>query len=400
MKTKIISLALSLAVTILLGYFLFRGKGPTIQYKTVRVERGSITTTISATGTLNPVVTVLVGSQVSGRVQSIFVDFNFPVTQGQIVAQIDPAPFKAQLTQAKANLKNATANLEIAKVRVKDAQRTLKRHQALFAKKVISEDELDKSLTNHEMAIAQLESAQAQVSQAKANLELAETNLRYTTIHSPVNGIVIARHVDVGQTVAASFQAPILFTIAQNLTKMQLEANVDEADIGQVAVGQKGTFYVDAYPDQTFHGTVAQIRNNPKTIQNVVTYDVIMEVGNPEYKLKPGMTATVSIITAHKEGVLRVPNSAFRFQPEGPPSEDSKSNIENKNSRNNSSLWVLNNYGKLVRITVKPEISDGIFTEIKEGVLREGQEVIVGSLAEGSSPDQKGRARPGHIRFF
>ena len=400
MKAKIIiSLSLILAVTILLGYLLFRGKASTTQYKTVRVERGAITATISATGTLNPLTTVLVGSQVSGRIQSIFVDFNSPVKQGQIVAQIDPAPFKAQFTQAKANLKNAEANLEIAKVRVKDTQRTLKRHQALFARKVISEDELDTALTNYEMAVAQLKSAGAQVDQAKANLELAETNLRYTTIPSPVDGIVIARHVDVGQTVAASFQTPILFTIAQDLTRMQLEANVDEADIGQVTVGQKGTFYVDAYPNETFPGTVSQIRNNPRSIQNVVTYDVIMEVKNPEYKIKPGMTATVSLITAHKEGILKVPTSAFRFQPES-LAEGDKSNRGNRNPGKNNSLWVLNRDRELVQVPVRVGISDGIFTEIKEGSLKEGQEVVIGILDEVSGSGQKGRSQPGRIRFF
>lgn len=400
MKAKIIiSLSLILVIALLLNYLLLREKGSTTQYKTIRVERGTITAAISATGTLNPLTTVLVGSQISGRIQSIFADFNSQVKRGQIIAQIDPESFKAQLTHAKANLKNAVANLEIAKVRVKDTHRTFKRYQTLFARKVISENELDTALTNYEMAVAQLKSAEAQVGQAKANLELAETNLRYTTIHSPVEGIVIARLVDVGQTVAASFQTPVLFTIAQDLTKMQLEANVDEADIGQLVLGQKGTFYVDAYPNQVFQGTVSQIRNNPKTIQNVVTYAVIMEVGNPEFKLKPGMTATVSIVTAHKEGILKVPNSAFRFQPES-LNEGSKSNRGNKGAGKNSSLWVLNPNGGMVMVPVNLGISDGIFTEIKEGALKVGQEVVVGNVAESTEPAQKGRSRLGHIRFF
>jgi HlyD family secretion protein len=398
MKTKIIlSSFLILAVIISVSYFLLRGKGSTPQYKTARVERGAITATISATGTLTPLTTVLVGSQVSGRIQSLFADFNSEVKQDQIVAQIDPASFKAQLTQAKANLKNAAANLEIARVRVKDTRRSLRRYQTLLAKKVISQDQLDTALTNYEMALAQVKSAEAQVGQAKANNALAETNLRYTTIHSPVDGIVIARHVDIGQTVAASFQTPIFFTIAEDLTKMRLEANVDEADIGRVALGQKGTFYVDAYPGRTFQGTVSQIRNNPKTIQNVVTYDVIMEVDNPDFKLKPGMTATASIITAHKEGILRVPNSALRFQPQS-LARGNKNQRRDKEPGMNSSVWALDQYGERVKVPVKRGISDGIFTEIKEGEVKEGQEVIVGGLDKRSGRDKKGRRR--HIRLF
>jgi HlyD family secretion protein len=398
MKTKIVIGSILMGiVAILWGYFFSKAKSPVPRYKTVQVERGDIKAVISATGTLKPLTTVLVGSQVSGRIQALYADFNSQVKKGQVIAQIDPAPFQAQVIQSKAKLENARANLELAKVRVKDTLRTLRRYEALFVQKVISQNELDTALTNYEMAQAQLKSAEAQLGQARANLELAETNLHYTTIHSPVDGIIISREVDVGQTVAASFQTPVLFTIAQDLTKMQLEVNVDEADIGQVAIGQKGTFYVDAYPNQTFQGMVSQIRNNPRIIQNVVTYDVIMEVNNPDLKLKPGMTATVAIITAYKQNVLKVPNRVFRYQPAIQPKDGGNINT-GTNEINKRLVWILDTKGQLRPISVVIGISDGISTEVKEGILQEGQEVVVGSLKESNS--QKPPSRPGRIRFF
>jgi len=392
---------LCLVLTVSLG-LLFLGRGGEISnYRVVRVKRGSITATISATGTLRPLTTVLVGSQVSGRIQAIYVDYNSRVKKGQLIAQIDPAPFQAQLVQAKANLDNALANLEVAKVRLKDRERTLRRYKRLYQERVISQDELDTVLTNYELALAQLKSAQAQVSQARANLELAETNLHYTRIISPVDGIVISREVDVGQTVAARFQTPVLFKIAEDLTKMRLEANVDEADIGQIRVGQRAVFYVDAYPDTPFEAKVSQIRNNPQIIQNVVTYDVIMEVNNADLRLKPGMTATVSIIIAHKEDVLKVPNSAFRFHPSR-ESEDERwgplysSHRQEKGAR---WLWIIDLQGAPLPVRVIPGITDGIYTEILKGPLQEGQEVIIGEAKKGATR-RGGEGRPGRLRFF
>lgn len=327
-------------------------------YRTVKVERGEIRSVVTATGTLNPVITVLVGSQVTGTIKALYADFNSRVKEGQVIAQIDPALFEAQVAQAKANvshaqasvataranLKNAQANLDKAEVAVADAHRTLERNRELMERKVIAQATLDASQANYDSAVAQreiaraqLESAQsqlasseAQLEQAKASLRLAETNLRYTTIRSPVNGIVISRNVDVGQTVAASLQAPTLFTIAKDLTQMQVNTNVSEADIGRIEVGQEATFTVDAYPERTFHGKVQEIRNAPQTIQNVVTYDVIIQVDNKDLKLKPGMTANVSIQIEHRENVLKVPNSALRFKPAFAKKEELNKSDEQK----------------------------------------------------------------------
>ncbi len=319
-------------------------KGKDQRFRLAKVERGEVISMVTASGTINPVITVLVGSQISGTIKALYADFNSRVKEGQVIAQIDPAIFEAQvdkekanvlnaqanLLNAQANLENAKANLVKAEVAVLDAKRNLERNQSLLKKKVIAQATLDTAQTNYEAALAQrevaraqvesakfqIESSKAQLEQAKAALRVAETNLRYTTIRSPVNGIVISRNVDVGQTVAASLQAPTLFTIAKDLTQMQVDTNVSEADIGMVAVGQDATFTVDAYPEKTFRGKVSEIRNAPTTIQNVVTYDVVIQVDNTDLRLKPGMTANVSILVQHREGVLKIPNSALRFRPE------------------------------------------------------------------------------------
>jgi len=319
-------------------------KGTGQKFRAVKVERGEISSVVTATGTINPVITVLVGSQVSGTIKTLHADFNSRVKEGEVIAQIDPSIFEAQVEQGRANvlnaqanllnsqanLKNAQASLTKAEVAVIDAKRTLERNRELMERKVIAQATFDTALTNYDSAIAQrdiaraqlesarfqVESNRAQLEQARAALKLAETNLRYTTIRSPVNGIVISRNVDVGQTVAASLQAPTLFTIAKDLTRMQVDTNVSEADIGRIAVGQEATFTVDAFPEKVFLGRVSEIRNAPITVQNVVTYDVVIQVDNKDLKLKPGMTANVSVMIAHREGILKIPNSALRFQPE------------------------------------------------------------------------------------
>lgn len=369
----IVLLVLLVAGGVTVGYVYYTGRQSPPQYLTARVERGQIATTVSATGTLNAVVTVQVGSQVTGSIAQLFADYNSPVEEGQVIAQIDPASFAARVSQAQANLASAKANVHVAqatmdntqaavetsqanlkseqanvekaRVAVADAERTLARRRGLVSRALASQSDLDAAQTAYDSAVSQLNGAtaqyeaaqgqlksgaaqmrlaaaqhavaQAQVEQAQAALQAADLDLAHTTIHSPVQGIVISRSVDVGQTVSASLQAPTLFLIAQDLTRMQVNTNVSEADIGKVREGQAVTFTVDAYPDQTFMGQVVQVRNAPITVQNVVTYDAVVEVSNPQLQLRPGMTANVSFIVAQRDDTLKVPNAALRFQPEG-----------------------------------------------------------------------------------
>ena len=327
-------MAIGIVILVLAGGFLLYrwiGQGGSNQkFRLVKVERGAVDLVVTATGTINPVINVLVGSQVSGTIKALYADYNSQVKEGRVIAQIDPALFQAQVDQAKANLLNtqasllnAQANLVKAEVAVADAKRNLDRNKPLLERQVIAQATLDTAQVNYDTAVAQIEvaksqveSSKAQVEQAKAALIMAETNLRYATIRSPVNGTVISRNVDVGQTVAASLQAPTLFTIAKDLTKMQVDTNVSEADVGRITVGQDSTFTVDAYAGRTFRGKVSEIRNAPIIVQNVVTYDVVILVDNKDLKLKPGMTANVSVMIAHREGVLKIPNAALRFQPQ------------------------------------------------------------------------------------
>jgi len=326
---------------------------------------------------MNAVVTVLVGTQVSGTIKTLYVDFNSPVKKGQLLAQIDPATFNAQVEQARANLLAAQANVNKAEATLADAKRNFERNKTLFASDFIARSDLDTAQTNFETAAAQVAAARAQAAQAGAALDFAETNLRYTRIVSPVNGTVISRNVDVGQTVAASFQTPTLFTIAQDLKRMQIDTNVDEADIGRIREGQPVTFTVDAYPDMTFKGRVAVVRNAPVTVQNVVTYIVVVNVDNSDLKLKPGMTANVSIRYAEKKDVLRIPNAAlrFRFTEKGTEGVARKGAGEGRGP----GVWVLDG-DKPKRYAFRAGISDGVFTEVVEGGLREGQAVILESL--------------------
>src|SRR5213079_1168856 len=276
-------------------------KGGAANYQTATVTRGPITQAVTATGTLNPIVNVQVGSQVSGNIAKLFADFNSQVKAGQVVAQIDPALFQATVTQAEGDLANAQATLELARVNGK-------RTQELFAKKTSSQADVDQ-------AMATLHQSEANVKIKQGALDKARADLEHCTITSPIDGVVISRSVDVGQTVAASLQAPIIFAIANDLTKMQIDANVAEADVGVVKIDQNVDFTVDAFPIQTFHGKVVQVRNAPSTVQNVVTYDTVIGVSNPELKLKPGMTANVSIVIAHKDDVLKIANAALRYRP-------------------------------------------------------------------------------------
>src|SRR5438034_2732836 len=288
-------------------------------YEISIVTRGPITQAVTATGTLNPVVNVQVGSQVSGNIAKLFADFNSQVKAGQVVAQIDPALFQATVTQAEGDLANAQAALELAKL---NATRT----QELFARKTSSQADLDQAMANLHQAEANVKIKQGALDKAKADLD-------HCTITSPIDGIVISRNVDVGQTVAASLQAPVIFQIANDLTKMQIDANVAEADVGVLEVGQDVDFTVDAFPMRTFHGKVVQVRNAPITVQNVVTYDTVIGVNNADLKLKPGMTANVAIIVAHKDNVLQIKNAALRYRPQDATPVETKQSMPGRGAR-------------------------------------------------------------------
>jgi HlyD family secretion protein len=274
------------------------------QYQTAVVTRGDLTQLVTASGTLNPVLNVQVGSQISGNIAKLFADYNSLVKSNQVVAQLDPAIFQASVHQAEGDLANAKAGLELQQVEAK-------RSKALFDSKLVSNSDYDQ-------AVASLHQAEAQAQIKQAALERSKLDLDHCTIYAPVDGIVISRNVDVGQTVAASMNAPVLFQVANDLSKMQIDANVSEADVGTVEEGQNVNFTVDAYPSRTFIGRVVQIRNSPVTVQNVVTYDTVIGVTNADFKLKPGMTATVSITTAQRTNVLKIPNAALRFKPTEP----------------------------------------------------------------------------------
>lgn len=380
---KKIIIALIILILIVLGaFFLFKNDSRNQRYITQRADRGDIRSTVSATGTVNAVTTVSVGTQVSGTIKQLYVDFNSPVKKGQLLAQIDPASIEAQVAQALANLSLARANLEKSRVAVRDTLINFKRNKILYGKNFISKSDLDTSETNYLSAIAQVKASEAQVAQAQAALNLAQTNLRNTQIISPVNGIVISRSVDIGQTVAASFQTPTLFTIAQDLTKMQIDANIDEADIGRIKMNQPVSFTVDAYPEMIFQGNVSEIRNAPITVQNVVTYAVIVKVDNPGLKLKPGMTANVSIVIDDKKDILRIPNAALRVRI---TDKDLK-----KASPKGAGVWILEKK-EPKRIPLKLGISDNQFTEVVSGNLNESHQIIVEVKTNGNTKN----TRPG-----
>src|SRR5213076_2181342 len=280
------------------------------------VDRGPIEHVVSATGTVNPVTTVQVGTYVSGPIQALDVGFNAPVKKGQRVAKIDPAPFAVKVREAEASLQNAQAKVVGDRADAKLKKLLLERNRVLLARNLIAQNDVDTAETAYELASAQLALDQAAVALAQGSLDEAKVNLRYTDIVSPVDGVVVSVNVAVGQTVAASFQTPTLFLIAGDLTKMQVDTNVSESDVGRVHEGQPTTFAVDAYPGQPFHGKVAQVRNAPITVQNVVTYDVVIAVENPGLELKPGMTANVSVTTAKRDQALRIPVRALRFRPD------------------------------------------------------------------------------------
>ncbi len=386
-----------LLIVIFGGVAFFRNGEKEPVFRTAKVERGKIVATVSATGKVNALVTVQVGSQVSGTVQKLFADFNSRVKKGEVIAQIDPALFNAQVEQARARLANDEANLEKARVVLADAKRNLQRMETLLARNLVSQSDKDTAQTAHDSAVAGVKVAETQVTQDRAGLTLVETNLRYTTIVSPVSGTVISRNVDVGQTVAASLQAPTLFTIAQDLTEMRVDTSVDEADIGKVKIGQEAEFTVDAYPDTPFRGTVQDIYNQPIIVQNVTTYDAIIHVKNPEFKLKPGMTANVTIRVDVKEEVLKLPNAALRYRPERADRAPGQAPSPKKEKGRTADIWVLKE-GKEVAVQVTLGLSDGNFTEVVAGDLKPGDEVITERVQKGSGGAPTG-SRPPSLRF-
>lgn len=368
------------------GYYSFSNKKPEITYKTAKVERGPIVSAVSATGSLAAVVTVQVGTQVSGTIQKLFVDFNSPVKKGQVIAQIDPALFNAQVEQSRGNYLNAQASLQRAKADLNDARRALERSRQLLKEGIVAQGDYDTAENRYEMAVATVKAAEGSVAQTNGAYKLAQTNLLYATIKSPVSGVVVSRNVDVGQTVAASFQTPTLFTIAQDLTKMEIDTSVDESDISRVRVGQPASFTVDAYPDKRFVGKVAQIRNAPVVTQNVVTYVVVISVDNKELLLKPGMTANVSIETARKEDVLKLPAPALRFRPKGPKEAKEKQQAagagqQKTKKEGGQHVYILGADNKPVRVSVKTGINTDGYVELLEGALKENDEVIVEQIS-------------------
>ena len=399
------------------------------QHFTAKVERGAIHDVVEATGTINAVITVQVGSQVSGTISKLNVDFNSRVHKGDVVALIDPALFKGALLQAAADLENGKANLVAAKANLEKAKAALvqtkadyDRAVALTQSKVLSQQQLDLAKANYDSAnaavngaAANVTQAEAQVNQKDAAVDVAQTNLDYTVIRSPIDGTVVARSVDVGQTVAASLQAPIIFTIAQDLKKMWVYAKTDESDVGNIKVGRPVSFKVDAFPKDTFHGVVSQVRMNATTVQSVVTYDTIIEFANPDEKLFPGMTAYVTIPVATVENVLKVPNTALRYKPpmnseeiiviykqygidSGEPLPGSEAGaVPNAGSPSGQStqvpprapkadtavVWKLHSDNTMEPVKISLGITDHAFTEITgvvKGELKEGDDLIIRSV--------------------
>ncbi|HSI23745.1 MAG TPA: efflux RND transporter periplasmic adaptor subunit [Methylophilaceae bacterium] len=370
------------------GYYYYKSQqqpDPSEVYRTEEVDVGDMVQTVSANGTLNPVTLVSVGTQVSGTVRKLYADFNQEVKKGQILLELDDAIYSAQVRQSEANIRNVQATLDLA--RANEA-----RMQNLFNLEYVSRLELDQ-------AIQARRSAEAQIAQAQAQLARDRANLNYTVIRSPVSGVVVARQVDIGQTVAASFQTPELFKIAQDLSKMQIHSNFAEADVGQIRVGQPATFSVDAYQDRKFSAVVQQVRLNPTIQANVVTYDVVLGVDNPELILLPGMTSYVSIAVAEQQAALRVPNAALRYRPA--QNESSRDKPKAKSSRRQDGsvrkVYVLRQ-GKPVAVPVTLGITDNKYTAVLSGDLKAGDQVIVGDNS--SNEDKRSDGRGMRMRMF
>lgn len=352
------------------------------EYKLSMVQKNTIIQTVEASGIINPVKTISIGSQVSGMIKALYVDYNSRVTKGQLLAQIDPALFQAQVDQARGNLNAARANYNKTMGALHYDEINYSRYKELYKKRYVSRNDVDLAESSYKADLSVLAAMKAQIEQTSATLRNNLTNLKYTRIISPVDGVVVSRSVDVGQTVAASFQTPTLFTVAQDLTKMQIEVSVSEADIGKVKVGQNVDYTLDGYPDEIFKGVVSQVRIAPTTVSNVVTYTVIVSVKNDNGILKPGMTANASIITNKKENVLCVENAALRYTP-----------VEITEGRKfkEQGIWILKN-GKPIRFNIKTGITDSNNTEIISNEINESDRVIIGDLKK--KPNTKAMNRP------
>jgi HlyD family secretion protein len=408
MKKRILLVLMAvLAVTASVAAYYRANSGPGApQFMTAPATRGDVVETVEATGTLEAVTTVQVGSQVSGTIASLHADFNSQVKKGQVVARLESSALEAQVEQARASLARLQADVERARITVEDSAQKQRRARELFEKGLIAAADNDTAEVTARQAEASLLAARAQVTQAQASLNQAQVNLSHTVITAPVDGTVISRNVDVGQTVAASMSAPTLFQIARNLKEMQVNASIDEADIGRISAGQPVTFRVDAYPNNTFTGRVSQVRLNPVVAQNVVSYVTIIDVPNPELKLKPGMTATVTIEVARADDAIRLPVAALRFRPtaemltptqqadaSGAPARNASSQPRTGGGRRGvadadstiARVWTLQD-GALRPIRVRTGVSDGTATAILDGELTEGTPVITGVAAAATAP--------------
>jgi len=390
MKKYLILVVAVLLISGIAGFFYLK-RTPEISYKTARIERGLIISNVAATGNLSAVTTVQVGTQVSGTIQKLYVDYNSRVKKGQVIAEIDPSLFNASVEQSHGNFLSAEANVMKAKVTVADAERTVNRNRKLLADGIISQSDYDVAETAWQSAKAGLKAAEGSVAQTRGALMQSRTNLHYSVIRSPVDGVVISRAIDVGQTVAASFQTPTLFTIAQDLTKMQIEVSVDEADISRIQLDQKASFTVDSYPEQSFRGKVVQIRSAPIINQNVVTYVTVVNVDNTDLKLKPGMTANVSIEVARKDDALKLPPAALRFKPKskvdepkekrqatGPaPGAGREAGGKPGGRRDKGQQVYILKDNSPVAVPVKTGIASNSSIELVESTLKEGDEVVI-----------------------
>lgn len=382
MKNSAWMLAIAAIIVVAGVWYFLGGSSSGTRIVTAKVTAGPIVRSVTATGTVNPVITVQLGTYVSGPIIAIYRDYNAAVKKGELIAKIDPSSYQVTVDIARATLANSIAQLGKDTADLNYKKVTYDRNLELYKADSVSKDTLDSSYSAWQMDVAQIKLDHANIQQQTANVKAAEVNLNYTNIVSPVDGTVVSRNVDVGQTVAASFQTPTLFLIAKDLTKMQVDSNVSESDIGYVRQGQKATFRVDAFPDRDFEGVVAQVRQAPITVQNVVTYDVVVSVENPELLLKPGMTANVTIVTASKANAVRVPIDALRFAPPGEPPADSAA-LDGTPGRQ-TRVWVLDN-GKVTPVTITTGLSDGTWVEVAEGDVHAGESVVTDEVRAAGS---------------
>jgi HlyD family secretion protein len=368
------------ALVIITGLYFLTGRSASTKVITAKVTQGPIVRSVTATGTVNPVITVQVGSYVSGPIQAIYADFNSPVKQGQLIAKIDPRPFKVKVDAAQAVLANARAQYGKDSADLAYKKLNYERNAALLKDGAISKDAADLAFSTYNQAKAQVGLDSANIQQQQANLEDAQVQLNYCDIVSPVDGTIVSRNVDVGQTVAASFQTPTLFLIAKDLTKMQVDSNVSESDIGNVQPGLRAVFKVDTFPDREFEGAVRQVRQAPITVQNVVTYDVVVNVDNPELLLKPGMTANVTIVTAHRDNVLRIPMDALRFAPSGTPLSQANA-LDGTASGRHARVWVPGIGREIQPVSVTIGLDDGTNVELIDSQLHAGDRVVTDEIS-------------------